>query len=106
MVTSGRFHRPTVTHQPYAYVLQSRLILGIRQVGHVDRHITAIATFSEMWLTTFRDERLRRTGFRKTTKVARLEQGTGPPICTIGSAARQKTCCTRYCDRSDTLGHP
>jgi hypothetical protein len=36
---------PTVTHQPYAYVLQSRLILGIRQVSHVDRHITAVATF-------------------------------------------------------------
>ncbi len=35
----------TVTHQPDAYVLQSRLILGIRQVSHVERHITAVATF-------------------------------------------------------------
>ena len=34
-----------MTHQPDAYVLQTQLILGIPQVSHVDRHITAVATF-------------------------------------------------------------
>jgi hypothetical protein len=45
MSASGRFHPCTVTHQPDAYVLQGRLTLGIRQVSHADRHITAVATF-------------------------------------------------------------
>jgi hypothetical protein len=45
MSSAGRLHPSTVTHQPDAYLLQNRLILGIRQVSHVDRHITAVATF-------------------------------------------------------------
>jgi hypothetical protein len=43
--SAGRFLPSTVTHQPDAYVLPSRRILGIRQVSHADRHITAVATF-------------------------------------------------------------
>ena len=39
------FTPTTVTRRPDAYVLPSRLILGIRQVSHIDRHITAVATF-------------------------------------------------------------
>jgi hypothetical protein len=34
-----------VTHQPDAYVLLSRLILGVGQVSQADRHITVVATF-------------------------------------------------------------
>src|SRR6202044_1687001 len=34
-----------VTHQPDAYVLLTRFILGGRQVSQANRHITAVATF-------------------------------------------------------------
>jgi len=39
------FTPSTLAYQPDAYVLQSQLILAIRQASHVDRRITAVATF-------------------------------------------------------------
>jgi hypothetical protein len=45
MTAAGRLHPSAVTHQPDAYVLLSRLILGDGRVSQADRHITAVATF-------------------------------------------------------------
>jgi hypothetical protein len=41
----GRLHPSAVRHRPDAYVLLSRLTLGVWQVSQADRHITAVATF-------------------------------------------------------------
>ena len=45
MTAAGQLHPSAVTHQPDAYVLPSRLILGVWQVSQADRHITVVATF-------------------------------------------------------------